>query len=451
MLDFTTKYLFDLIKKEAQWKILNSDQKKFCEYVLDGHNVFLTGLAGSGKSTASSFLFDFLEKNDVIVGRTATTGVAALNIGGSTLHSYAGLGLADTDFKHILSGVFRNKKAVARLRNIDVLFVDEVSMMQPYLLDILIRVVKAVRGRKHLQYIFSGDFHQLPPVSRENPDESGITFIFESERWRELNFQSVLLSKNIRQKEGSVFAKLLNELRDGNTSNISLLNQCIDVRLPLKNGIQPIRLLGYNIAVERYNNKVLEGLDGAKYDFFANDAGEKRHRDYFHKNCPAPTHLSLKIGAQVMLLRNLDLEKGLCNGQMGVLTGMENNNPVVQFNNGEKAIITRETWEIKEQIIREELNLDTNKKIKKATYKVVASRKQFPLKLCYAVSIHKSQSCTLPAAYIDLNQCFEYGMAYTALSRVADFDCLSLKPFNEEKIRAHPKCVEFYKELEKTS
>lgn len=432
--------LKEKLTKEKDWKGLNEGQKQFCNEVLEGRNCFLSGSAGVGKSFVVKFLFSFLEKNNISFGKTATTGVAALNIGGSTINSWAGIGLANTDFNDIRKNVFRNKKAIARIGYAKLLFLDEISMCSGELLDILDRIFRSVRGIKSpfggIQVVFVGDFMQLPPIIKDLSLQDK-HFAFESTAWGEAKIKPIILTKLIRQDEDSKFAKLLNELRVGDISNISLLEERVNAKIETKNDVRPAKLLGYNKAVENFNNKVLSNLYGDLKTFWAIDSGEKHHIEYFNKNCPAPKKLELKIGAQVMLLRNVNIEDGLVNGSLGVISGFEDKCPVVKFNNGLSHIVEKEDWEIKEQVVKD----DTIK------YKVVARRTQIPLKLAWAFSIHKSQGLTLDAAKIDLNQAFEAGMGYVSLSRVRNMESLSLTPFDPAKIRVNQKCLDFYKNL----
>ncbi len=439
-------YLIPLIQNEPSWKLLKTKQQKFCLSVLNGHNIFLSGQAGSGKSFVLNFLFGFFERQGVHYGKTATTGIAALNISGSTIHSWAGIGLGNTDANDILKNVFRNKKATARIQSTQVLFIDEVSMCSGGLLDKLEYVIGVVRRNSRkpwggLQIICCADFFQLPPVNKDLLNDR-TDFAFESNAWRIADFKNILLTENVRQQNDKVFTDLLNQLRVGDISNISILNSRVNASLDSKANIRPVKLFGYNSAVEKYNNQCLSAIPSKSYFFTSKDKGGPHHIEFFNKNCQAPQTLELKLGAQVMLLKNVHTERGLVNGSVGIVTSIQENVPVVKFKNGESLLVEPDIWEIKEQVTSVEPNGKESIK-----YKVTASRTQIPLKLSFACTLHKAQGTTLDAVELDLNQCFETGMGYVALSRVRDMQSLSLRPFDPSKIRVNKKCLDFYKNL----
>lgn len=432
------------IKEESDWGKLNEDQQNFCIQVLRGQNTLLTGSAGTGKSFVVNFLLNFLESQGVSVGKSATTGVAALQIGGSTIHSWAGIGLANTDFKTIAQGVWRNKKAVARIKYTKVLFVDEVSMLSGNIFEIIDKMFRTVRLVKDkpfggIQVIFSGDFLQLPPVFKDLTIEN--QFVFETDAWKDSKIKNCVLTKIVRQEHDSVFANLLEEIRFGNTENIGILDSRIWAKIENKNGIQPVQIFGYNKVVDAYNRKVLDNLAGISKTYWSNDRGEQRHIDFFNKNCPAAKKVDLKIGAQVMLVYNISVEKGFVNGSVGKVIRFEEKYPVVKFDCGE-LIVESQKWEIKEQIAESDGSMK---------YKTVAHRSQIPLKLAWSITVHKSQGKTLESVVIDLNQAFESGSGYVALSRVRNLESLSLRPFDAEKIRANQKCLEFYENMKNNS
>lgn len=429
------KHLQEKFEKSNQFSVLNDDQKKFFDYFFNRRNVFLTGSAGVGKSFVINSLLDFTAKENLLISRVASTGIAALQIGGQTLHSWAGMGLADEDIKNLIKTVARNKKAVSRIMYARVLFLDEVSMIKSDLLDKFDMIMKYFRNNNEpfggIQLITCGDFCQLPPVFRGSENES---FAFESRSWREANFKMVHLQKIMRQDSNSAFAVMLNKMRFGDSSDIHILNSRIDAKFP-DDGIKPIKIFCKNIDVDKANQIELDKLTTEEKTYNSVDFGEEHHIKFFDKNCLAPKSLRLKIGAQVMLLCNLDSDNGLVNGSVGIVESFTTDGPMVKFNNGKRAITLQNTWSIKEQYV------DHNKEIQ---YKVVAERKQVPLKLGYAQSAHKAQGQTLTRAEIDMSDAFATGQAYVALSRVRDLDSLSVKPFCPSRIFANQKCVDFY-------
>lgn len=419
----------DEIKKE-----LNEGQKKVFELFFSGRNFLLTGPAGTGKSYVMKKLFEYLEYHSYPFGKTASTGTAAVNIGGSTVFSFMGIGLGEGSNDYVLSQVLKNKKAKSRIRGCKALIIDEISMMKASTLDKIKYVFQKVRGSLP-QFVWVGDFAQLPPVFRDGESDG---LAFESETWKTGKFQVLMLDQLVRQDETTKFAQLLQELRVGNVDNLSILQERVGAKF--KDGIGAVKLYCKNINVDAENNRRLGQIKERSFIFNSIDDGQDHHIAFFDKNCPAPKRLEIKVGAQVMLLKNLDLEMELFNGAVGNVTSVTTAGVEVQFKTG-KFLINREPWEIKDQGFNKDGNL---------TLKVVASRKQIPLKLAWASTVHKCQGATLDHAEIDISEAFESGQAYTALSRVRNLNSLSLKPFKPSKVRANQKALNFYKSIEES-
>ena len=195
-----------------------------------------------------------------------------------------------------------------------------------------------------------------------------------------------------------------------------------------------------NRQVDEYNAKRYAELKTLERVFVGTVHGDAKQKEQFERNCPAPIVLKLKIGAKVMLLKNLDTEHGFVNGSVGVVKNFTPTAVEVDFGKYGCAIIEADKWEIKEQVA------DVTGELK---YKVAATFTQIPLKLCWAVTIHRAQGQTLDAALVELNGAFEAGQHYVALSRVRQLEHLSVVPFSHDRVRVHPACVEFYKSLEK--
>jgi intein/homing endonuclease len=372
--------LFDSFKKLEEYKGLTSLQKKFFREFFSGKNIFLTGPAGTGKSFCVNLLFKFLDLQGIFYGKTATTGVAALNIGGTTVHSWSGMGLADDDGMELLEKVNENKKAVNRIKNAKVLVIDEISMAKSELVDKLDIVCQYIRNKDKpfggIQVVFVGDFMQLPPIFKNYERE---VFAFESQAWREATVKTIHLTEIVRQHDDPEFAKLLNEVRMASADDFTLLMSCIDRKFP-NDGIKPVKLYCKNIDVSKYNHEELHKIKSESQFYHAVDSGGEQWAKFFEKNCPAPTDLELRIGAQVILLVNVDVPAGLVNGSVGVVTAMHENSVEVNFACGPH-VLEMYKWEIKQN------EFDTlNGKMKKVT---LASRRQIPLKLAWALTIHK--------------------------------------------------------------
>jgi ATP-dependent DNA helicase PIF1 len=425
-------------KQTEAWKSMNKGQREFFEFFFAGFNIFLTGAAGTGKSYVIKKIFEFLDQKHVFYGKTATTGVAALNIGGSTLHSWSGMGLADDDGMALLTKVNNNQKAVNRIKGTRILFVDEISMADSNLLDKLDIVCQYVRNSDQpfggIQVVLVGDFLQLPPVFKNFQKE---LFAFDSEAWKSAKIQTVHLTEIVRQHDQPKFAEYLNEVRFGVAGDHSILKPCINRVFP-NDGIKPVRLFCKNIDVDTFNGTELAKINAQEKVYYAIDEGGEKWTTFFNKNCLAPQVLRLRIGAQVMLLSNVDVNNGLVNGSVGIVESFSPEGPVVRFTTCEHVVEPHE-WEIKQD---EPLITGEIKRVK------VASRKQLPLKLAWAVTVHKSQGATLDRAEIDISEAFAAGQVYVALSRVRTLESLSIKAFSPYKIMANQRCVKFYFEQE---
>jgi len=418
---------------------LTSSQQRFAKTFFAGHNTFLSGEAGTGKSYLTQALIAFLIKHSVNVGVCGTTGVASFLIGGQTLNSFCGVGLADEPVSNLISKVMKNGKAKARIKAIDVLFLDEVSMAKGDLLDKVEAVIKVVRYSREpwggLQLCCIGDLLQLAPVFRGDEEPK---FSFEAEAWKGADIQTIVLKEQMRQRGDPVLLKVLNDIRVGNTSSLPLLSARIGAIFP-DDGIDPVRIFCKNVDVDRYNAERLAALPGQAKTYRSLDTGQPYHIEAFDRNCPAPKVLDLKVGAQVICLVNHDVAAGVCNGSVGVIQSFTPDGVMVKFKTT-TAMIELNEWQMKEQ----EAGVDG-----KVRFKVVASRTQMPLKICYSITAHRAQGQTLDRAIVDVSEAFGEGQIYCALSRVRDMASLSLAaPIPARAVRANAKCVAFYQAIE---
>lgn len=431
-------HLFLEFQKRPNWEHYTCMQQEFFRNFFTKKNIFLSGSAGTGKSFCIEKLCEFLEEVRHPLGITSTTGVSALNIGGSTVHSWAGIGLADDDGMALLDKVSNNKKATNRIKNSKLLIIDEISMASSSLLDKIDIVCQFIRNCEApfggLQVVFVGDFCQLPPVFNKFEEEK---FAFESDAWKHAKITTINLTEIVRQNNDPLFAKFLNEVRFGISTGIDILSPCYDRQFP-DDGIFPVRLFCKNYNVDQYNHDKLDELVSREKTYYPVDDAPEQWVKFLDKNCRAPSPLTLKVGAQVMLLVNLDVAGGLVNGSVGVVEKLYDSSVVVRFINGTFPIEPFE-WEIKQN----EVNvLGETKKVK------VASRKQIPLRLSWANTIHKVQGATLDRAEVDASEAFACGQTYVALSRIRSLESLRLKKFNPNKITANKKCLDFYRKSE---
>ena len=411
------------------------------KYINEGVNLFITGSGGTGKSTNLIEIRKHLHKTGKKYKVTAPTGIAAINVKGTTLHSFVGLGLADKDKEILCLMTQANKALYKRWNDLDVLIIDEISMID---IDFFIKVEYIARNIRNddspfggIQLIFVGDFFQLPPVNMSTSSSGKKEkYIFENKIWQDLNITTIELTKNMRQ-DNKEFFDVLNEVRWGSISDKSyeILKKCEGVNF--KDSIKPTILFSTNKNVDELNNLHYEKLKGKEHSYVGEITwtGHK-HENYYKKigenitnSSRAKLQLNLKEGAQVILLANIH-KKGLANGSRAVITGFENSYPVVEF----KHITT----EIKPYSWTKDLEENGS-----VTYS------QVPLKLAYAITIHSSQSLTIDKLSVNLGGIFECGQAYTALSRSTSLDGLVIKNLSRGCIKAHKKVIEFYKNLNK--
>ncbi|CAB4387400.1 unnamed protein product [Rhizophagus irregularis] len=414
-------------------------------------NVFYTGAAGTGKSVLLRSIIKTLKENygRSNVGITATTGIAAINIGGQTLHSFAGL-TPQTQYYEI-EDIIENlsKGAKARWKKTEALVIDEVSMLNGNLFDKLNRIAQHFRCNEKpfggLQLVLTGDFFQLPPIKN---DIEKVKYCFEVDSWSESLDHTFQLTKVHRQREEE-FVKMLNEFRYGHVSEKSSQIMSNLEKAPIYNndGILVTELYAINKYVNNVNTAKLAELPYKEMVYEAEDWEPKfgGRLEALIRNCLAPKNLRLKRDAQVMLLKNTTSE--LVNGSKGVVVGWFSKItskfyedvptedsvsllPVVKFINGQTKVIPPFEWSLE------------NKYKKK-----VASRRQIPLILCWAVSIHKSQGHTLERVKINLDRVFETGQAYVALSRATSLNSLQVLNFSADKVFAEEKVINFYKSL----
>lgn len=410
---------------------LNPKQRECAEQIERGQNVLITGQAGTGKS----HLLNFLRTKFPDMAVASSTGISALNVGGCTLHSWASLPIDDTPAVEIAKKLNERKNGVwISIRKSTRLAIDEVSMIDADLFDKFDQVMRLVRKCDRpfggLQIIAMGDFLQLSPVGKEGKPAR---FAFESKAWQEGDFRVFLLTQIMRQKDEE-FASTLSRVRIGDTSEEvrRILRPRINAIDPDPT-ITPVSLCSHNEMADRINHERLAALKTESVSWTASDWADNDHLlKRIDKDCIAQKELTLKVGAQVMLLKNIDQSEGLVNGSLGELVDIVNGQfrtkvPVVRFSNG----ITRELEVQEWQIIR---NRD-----------VLASRRQIPLRLAYALSIHKAQGSTIDKVRVHLAKCFADGQAYVAMSRARSLPGLFIADITGRSIRANPVALEFYR------
>ena len=411
---------------------LSAEQKNVVDLVKAGKNVFFTGCAGTGKSLVLRHIIHALAPDTTYV--TGTTGLAGSLLGGSTINSFAGTGRAGevgADFDAVVRNAARGESGL-RWRRATALLIDEISMMSGQYFDLLEAVARTIRGNNRpfggLQLILSGDFHQLPPVSK---DHSTRQFAFEADAWNRCVHSSVLLTQVFRQADDE-FVDLLAAVRGGEATGAptairTLIRRCC-APLQRNDGILPTQLFTHRADVDTINARQLAGLPGSISTFCARDSG---NTDILQTSCNAPRKLELKIGAQVMLTRNLNARQQLVNGARGIVEKFTKcGKPVVKFANGHEMDVDFERFSIHVGGLE------------------VATRQQIPLALAWAVTVHKSQGLTLDRVELSLERAFEPGMAYVALSRARSMEGLRIVgSVASAALQADPKVLQFYNQF----
>jgi ATP-dependent DNA helicase PIF1 len=416
------------------YSYLSESQRLAADVIEEGKNVFITGCAGSGKS----YLLHYLKENikNKYLQITATTGVAAINISGTTLHSWAGLGMEELPINEIIKKIMSVKGINTRkkIQATEILAIDEISMLSMETFENLNTLLQAIRGSSKvfggIQLIMFGDFFQLPPVNSSN-------FCFESEVWRNGNIQTIVLKEVFRQGDKR-FVELLNNIRYGKIvkEDVEILKTRYNVRDD--SVIKPTILSTHNSYVERINCEYLNKLPTEEKVFEAYYNGSKTKVEILKKNCIAKETLVLKVGCQVMMLKNTYQKDGIINGSIGIVVDFTNSKksyPIVRFENGKELLIKSDVWEITSY------NKSAN------CLETEAEMVQIPLNLAWAITVHKSQGMTIEKAECDLANSFAEGQVYVALSRVRDLRGLYIKSFDINKIKVNKKILDFYEGL----
>lgn len=391
-------------------------QSKALAILKSGRNVFLTGSAGAGKTYVLNQYINYLKQHGIAVATTASTGIAATHMNGQTIHSWAGIGIKDYVSDRYLASLRDKKYFRDKMDKVKVLIIDEISMLHRNQLDAVDYVLKFFKQNDEpfggVQVVFSGDFFQLPPIGEEW-EESRDKFCFMSDAWVNSKVHICYLTTQYRQTNNAL-NDILNEIRSGVISQkmIDLLESRIEY-FPDEIDSQT-RLYTHNMDVDRINKGQLHNIDSTTKTFEAKVAGNPALVEVLKKSVLAEENLELKIGAKVMFVRN-NFDVGFVNGTLGNVTGYtDKDEPIIKSLDGEFYIAKPETWAIEDE-----------------GGKALASFTQVPLRLAWAITIHKSQGMTLDSAFIDLSKAFEKGQGYVALSRLRDLNSLTLHGLNQ--------------------
>ena len=422
-----------------------NDPNEIIESINTGHNVFITGSAGSGKTYLAS---QFIAKSNKNIALTATTGVAALNLGGETIHRFLGLGISSRPFEagKIIGKWGKIKKSSKKwdvdkwnvMKNVEAIIIDEVSMLRRDQFELIDMVLGSIKENSlpfgGVQMILVGDFLQLPPVvttsDRNRYADLVEPYCFQSDIWRHAKIQSFNLTTNYRQCEGE-FLSTLEKLRVGTVDErtTEILNSRVDADLETE--VTPVKMFTHRADVAKENLASLKQLPGDKYRSVAKFTGKEYDVNILKRECPADEKFLFCEGAQVMMLTN-DVHNHWVNGSMGIIKTIT---PLtVALTNGHTVEVPLQKWERLSHIAKN----DT------VQTKTMASMEQYPLKLAYSTTIHKSQGLTLDYIDVDLGKCFAPGQGYVALSRGRILDGITIRDWSPKSFKTDPKVLEFY-------
>lgn len=463
---------------------LSDHQQYALECILEGESLFLTGESGTGKTTFLKYIRKIIESTGDVVAITSTTGIASISIGGKTIQSFSGLKTNNINGK-ILQSLCNQKNIKNRWSSIDVLIIDDISIMDPKYFSNLVYLSRNARGKKYkgkkkqdIQWIVAGDFLQItPPTTRNfnsinNVEDLELKFCFETPEWNKIFHRTINFDHNFRHEDDKVFSDLLKDIRKGFQGRInfhSTTQSRVDGNL-VSDGILPTRLDFKNEIVESENDMGFKSIDETCYKFECQQGYivgdtilpynvptndiilQSKYEEEFRKHsisekqkyetmmqlkkyCLGPPVLQLKVGAQVMLLVDLDIEKGLLNGSRGVVIGFRRENPNYPIVKFEKytCLIRSHMWKIN------------------VTDETKAWYAQIPLRLGWACTIHKIHNQVIDKASVLINHIYEFGRVYKIISCFKSLDKFKFSKFEASCIRAHPVALDFQDRMEKKS
>ncbi len=403
-----------------------------------GANVFLTGEPGSGKTHTINEFIDWLRASGIEPSVTAATGIAATHVSGMTLHSWSGIGISESLTRADVDRIASKEHIAKRIAKAKVLIIEEISMLSDTTFEMADKICREVRRVDTpfggLTVVLVGDFFQLPPVSRHAYRQAGnneVSFAYASPVWRELNLLTCYITEQYRQDDVE-FLGVLGAIRSGKVTDEHheqlISRRVILSEMPSENEVP--KLFSHNADVDCINATELEKLPGKAKKFHMSSKGKDSFVDGLIRGCLSPENLELKEGATVMFTKNSPQGK-FANGTLGVVVGWDSDGmPIVEIrspstSSGHRLRVTAEPmeWQLEEQ------------------GKVRASISQIPLRLAYAMTVHKSQGMSMDAAIMDLSKAFEYGQGYVALSRVRRLSGVYLTGLNERALEVHPEIL----------
>ncbi len=414
------------------------EQKTALRILKTGENVFLTGAAGTGKTYVLHQFIKWLYTHRISVAITASTGIASSHIAGQTIHSWSGIGIRETLTRKDCDTIARKKVVRERIESTHVLIIDEMSMISRQTLEALDELFRFIRLSNApfggMQVVVCGDFFQLPPVSK-TPIPNTQKFAFMSPLWGQARFQVCYLKDQFRQNEDDL-AGFLDEIRSGEVSDsrINQLQECIERTQEETPEQTYTKLYTHNIDVDTLNEKELNALPSPGYEFVGMGSGDKSGIEILMKSVLVPHRMVLKKGAPVMFIKN-NPKVGYHNGTLGTITDFTSEGfPVVTTRDDRDIYVTQEEWSIRDRYGTPQ-----------STYSHI------PLRLAWAITVHKSQGMTLDEAEMDLSKTFETGQGYVALSRVRNWRGLRLLGCNSTALQIDPLVLQADKRFQELS
>ncbi len=408
-------------------------QEQALQILKTGANVFLTGEPGAGKTHVINEYASYLRARHIDPAITASTGIAATHIGGMTIHSWSGIGIRPYLDRYELDKIATTEYLTKRVGRAKVLIMDEISMLSPETLDTVDLVCRTIRQSDEafggLQIIFVGDFFQLPPVVKNQTmqnaqhmlwQEEKPRFAFEANAWQRAKPVVCYLTEQHRQDD-DVFLGVLSAIRQNQIADYHLASIKARYITPDKMPDIAVKLYTHNVDVDRTNDAMLATISAKPMTYEMSTKGKSALVAALQKGCLSPEKLVLKIGAKVMFTKNNQRE-GYVNGTLGVVEDFDKYMalPIVRTHDGRKIMVEAMDWSIEEN------------------GKVRAKISQLPLRLAWAITVHKSQGMSLEEAIMDLRDVFEFGQGYVALSRVRRLSGLHLLGWNEQTFQVHP-------------
>ena len=402
-------------------------QAQALDILKTGASVFLTGEPGSGKTHTINTYIAYLRAHGVEPAITASTGIAATHLHGQTIHSWSGIGIRTALSPYDLDAIATTEHVVRRIKKTHTLIIDEISMIDATTLDMVDAVCREIHHSDEpfggMQVVCVGDFFQLPPINKGEAPR----FAFQSRAWNELQPLVCYLSEQHRHEDQSL-TDLLTAIRKNAVTedHVSYLHdRVIDASDAYEGDHTLTRLFTHNTDVDMLNDRELARLETPEQHFMMTEQGKGALVASLKKGCLSPERLALKVGAVVMCTKN-NQYKGYVNGTIGTVMSFEEGTryPIIRTIHGDDITIDPVDWDIEED------------------GKVKARITQIPLRLAWAITVHKSQGMSLDRALMDLRQVFEYGQGYVALSRVRTLTGIHLLGFNERTFMVHPTILE---------